>query len=789
MNPKVSSTGCFLGAALVSASLSSPSEATPPIAIFHPTSQWTGGCEFNITLQIPADHPPIAEGWSLHVVWPVGITAVNTWPLGVTQSGKTYTITGTSQGPSPTIAAGHAQVIGGAGGATWAETVVSCTLNSEACTIEYDDTPPPPTPRPINISGVDNLADSMAVNLTDSTTVTLSLVSGAAATSWEVASNNPAVCSVAVTGSTLTITPVSSGLAGLRIVESGSGDSRYIGVAVRKSSGALPGLPANFAIGSVSEDSPDVDQYWQAFGKGLTNRYTDVRYIYLNGGPCVSAPLPNPSACYSGGWISYSNTPGGRATSYIASSKQLGMIPCFVFYNVPAGNESFPTDSANLGDATYMAAYYQNLMFLLDICKAGTADGWPIMLIYEPDLLAYLMQNCISPSQAGWPATGNHPVQVASAYGTSPSYPTQPAALSIAAGDPQFPNTMAGFVQSVNYLTKRELPAAQFGWEIGLWAAPSGCGDAESGYVIPHPGNGLMRYTDGATTPAEFITKQQQIVAEATAMAQHWSAFGVTEYGATFVVTDKYGLDGGCTCNGAHDPGCTDPGADPSCSYWFWNADHWNNYLKFVGALHAVTNLPVILWQLPVGHVENTSEVPASGGAFPVLNNQACAGEDSAPTFFFGDTFNPSTPAREAWFTTNLSGDPSIVAGESGEVLWGSHISEAHANGAIMALFGAGVGSSTHNIPNSSCTDPPFATDGGWWMQKTQRYFEAPHGLGEPGPEPCPADVTGDGLVDASDLNQLLSAWGAPGTADLNGDGIVNPPDLAVMIAQWGHCH
>ena len=51
-----------------------------------------------------------------------------------------------------------------------------------------------------------------------------------------------------------------------------------------------------------------------------------------------------------------------------------------------------------------------------------------------------------------------------------------------------------------------------------------------------------------------------------------------------------------------------------------------------------------------------------------------------------------------------------------------------------------------------------------------------------------PLDLTGDGVVDAADLAQLLGDWGAcPGCpADYTADGIVNAADLAELLANWG---
>jgi hypothetical protein len=54
----------------------------------------------------------------------------------------------------------------------------------------------------------------------------------------------------------------------------------------------------------------------------------------------------------------------------------------------------------------------------------------------------------------------------------------------------------------------------------------------------------------------------------------------------------------------------------------------------------------------------------------------------------------------------------------------------------------------------------------------------------------CPADLTGDDVVNVFDLLDLLAAWGpCPGCpADLNGDDVVNVFDLLDLLAAWGPC-
>ena len=50
-----------------------------------------------------------------------------------------------------------------------------------------------------------------------------------------------------------------------------------------------------------------------------------------------------------------------------------------------------------------------------------------------------------------------------------------------------------------------------------------------------------------------------------------------------------------------------------------------------------------------------------------------------------------------------------------------------------------------------------------------------------------PADLNGDGTVDAADLSLLLGAWGTSGpTGDINNDGTVDAADLSLLLGAWG---
>ncbi len=723
-----------------------PAAAAPPTVTFRQASAWNDGFTGGIDITNPVGNAPIA-GWTLRVRWAVPFTGW--WNCLLSQDAGTYVIT--NEGWNGTIAAGATVSLGFTASGQFAPTVTECTLNGVAATVLYaggggGSGGGGSGTALVRMAGVADDALSAAI-APGASTFALTLTNGTAPAAWEAASNNPAVCTASVQGTTLTLTGAAPGLAGIRLRDPASGSERLLGIAVRTASGAFPGMPAHVALGSVSEDTTSQLDYWKSFGTGLANRRVDVRYIYINGGPV-------------NGWRTWTTVAGDRARRYIRESRKLGFIPCFVHYNVPDGGESFTTDSEHLGSAAYMQGYWKDLALFLRICREETADGWPVMVIYEPDLLGYMAQNGIQPTAASWPATGGQAVQVQQAYTTA----GWDGAAILGAADPAFPNTLRGFVEAVNYLTRRDLPNAQFGWQFNLWASPPG------GWTTPISGKGVMHLTDSGT----FAVQVQKVRDEARAIAQYYVACGVATHGATLVSIDKYGLDAGAETGAA---------ANPTGSTWFWNNDHWNNYLAFVGQLHAVSGLPVVLWQLPVGHINTTAEVPAAGGAFPALDNTSRRYEDSAPDFFLGDTFDAG--ARTSFFQQNRWADPKLTAAGP-QLTWGAHVQEARDAGVSAMLFGPGVGDSTANIPASGTFDT-VGTDGGWFMQRAQRYLQSPVPL----VPACAPDLNRDGAVDGADLGTLLAAWGpasAGAAADLDRDGTVSGSDLGLLLASWGPC-
>ncbi|MBM3962551.1 MAG: hypothetical protein FJ306_11705 [Planctomycetes bacterium] len=54
-----------------------------------------------------------------------------------------------------------------------------------------------------------------------------------------------------------------------------------------------------------------------------------------------------------------------------------------------------------------------------------------------------------------------------------------------------------------------------------------------------------------------------------------------------------------------------------------------------------------------------------------------------------------------------------------------------------------------------------------------------------PAPCPNPADLNGDGKVNATDLATVLNGWSLAGPSDLNGNGTTDANDLAIVLNAW----
>jgi hypothetical protein len=429
--------------------------------------------------------------------------------------------------------------------------------------------------------------------------------------------------------------------------------------------------PAYLSLGTIYEGDMGADSFFTHVKPGFpAGTGLDYGYLYLNGGSQLSE------------WPH-------KVSSLIAGAAHNHMIPVFVVYAMNGGADSASAVFDDLQDAAFVSAYFQALAHAADSAASLAGDGL-VGYLLEPDMLGYLQQ------------------QYAAAYGNDPTHIPAATHAAYASGalvhgvDPEFPDTLTGMVQAINHTVRKHGgPSAFLGWQLNLWGAPGG------------GGKGICH----ATEVLGFAAGRTKIREVATATAEFAMKAGITSEGAELVAIDKYGLDGAGAAG-------ADP-QNPADSYWFWNADLWSNYQVFVARVHELLGLPVVLWQMPVGHVNTTALASPSAynasGHFPALDNTIQHYEDSSSSWFFGDTFTTSG-ARLAYFGKNDAADPEITLSGS-TITWGSHMHEVTTAGVVAVLFGAGVGVATRGVPQPSGTVLDQPTDGYYWITRAQDYY------------------------------------------------------------------
>lgn len=466
---------------------------------------------------------------------------------------------------------------------------------------------------------------------------------------------------------------------------------RLLGLYCRSSSSITNDLDCynnRCIIGSVSEDDPLTSMtFWADFEdpNPLKGKRVDSSYIYLNNGASIAGSY---SWRYNYSTKEMNSANGGvegqRAIISMQNRQRLGMTPTFVWYNIPDGGESYTTDLAHMQDAVYMKAYFDDLMFLLGLINKYSPKN-TVQLILEPDSLNYLMQNEQDPTKLV--------AQVADAI------------KAVAPTAPVFPNTVTGLVSAVNYLISTTCPQVRFGWQTNLWGSVSPSNNLPAGTTS------LMKVTDQLGIDQGRL----RLIKEATTNATYIKKCGVLTYGAHFVSVDKYGLDFRLV------DATSLTNADKSA--WGYNHDHWINYLTYVKAIGDVLSIPMVLWQLPVGHL-NTSQTTSAytNTTFANLPNTSGKAEDSTSTFFLGDTFKPLLSNEVTYWQKNDSKSSSMSVAADGSITWSSALGFLKNWNISQIMSGAGVGNSTTNVGNPTTGLVPG--DSYYWIQKVQKYLQ-----------------------------------------------------------------
>lgn len=696
---------------------------------------------------------------------------VNILPDGIDETDETFGLTVLSQNTGRLRSA----LLGSGSG-------VIGSLPTAAPAITISELDSPASTLAVRVDPTQQFADAIKVDA--NTTFTLTLPGPVS--SYTVLANKPAFVDITGAGNQLTLKTVTPGFLGLSIKALDETASRYLGLYIADPvTHLVPDTVTGYLpVGSITSSSAVGDAFLQDFNFRAGVAPIDYLYIYDQGG---------------------ADSTDGNLRGLLTQAVRHGLVPVVVFYNIQAVNNAGGSTNITEGaDSAYQAINDYNWS------KSGQKDpnmftgymkryftklatdftamnnvGIPVQVVMEPDFLGYMSANTPSftPPTPFVPTPGDRTLNTAK---VSSMYD---AGLLTRGVDPAFPDTVAGFVQAVNYYTATKMENLRIGWKTNIWAVAPG--DFQNQKM------GLMHETDSMVYPWQnqwsagvgWTEGRKAIVKGATNLGNFLSKVGVTSWTGSpdrkpFLAIDKYGVDGAFLydtgtetaarvvlsdfisaaktyCNKNCDPDTTmkyfgltptqwdnlvigfDPNtgipydsnfpkaiaalqiaavADPNIALWFVNADQWNNYLLLVQTLSTTLNgTKVMLWQIPQGHINGSTTL--SGRDLPNASadgcapNAICGFEDSAASYFFGDTFT-ATGGRLTHFGANQAGDAGVtVTGNT--ITWGQHMTKAADSGALSVLFGAGLGVSTRG----SVTPAGGITDGNFWKDKATAYL------------------------------------------------------------------
>ena len=575
-----------------------------------------------------------------------------------------------------------------------------------------------------------------------------------AARPFTVSSNRGEVARVVIQDDNLlVISGLRAGRSGLTLEVPGLGIRRSLGLVVRDAAGNIPGLPDYLAIGSMDKSFLANKPLWDAAP-------VDMRYVYLQGG-------------FTDGWYAQFPGSGGMITRYVTESASVGMIPVFVYYQLPAGGgDSAAGDYAHINDETFMKVYFQDYVRALEKMSVAPFS----IMILEPDFIGYMMQNYSD-------SLNKTPDQIP-AVGVSAVFSTKDSSGNLVAVPGEIPGVAVGgeknvksYVLTMNYLAKKYAPTARFGWKMNIWSTSYPGSDV--------PMKGVVHYTDGLSGTA-FATARAKVTLEAGKIGTFYQQAGSADNGATHLFLDRYGIDGGAWGYYVGDIliGYTTAQAvgwqDPQQSFWFWNLIQCNNYVLLVKTVHEKVGLPIGLWQLPMGHINSSrttnsldwNPLVLKGETFPDLIDGSFADqekwrpimgltwmgdpaygswEDATTTFIFGDTFSVTTACggnfslkngltaaqvanRKAFLGLPDPDEPGGVTVNGDTITYARHTRQLKDAGVVMMMFGPGVGNpctlgTGWNDPYDPTWGQRQPQDWYWWINKVYAYYKAKESL------------------------------------------------------------
>ncbi|WP_119343311.1 hypothetical protein [Facilibium subflavum] len=249
---------------------------------------------------------------------------------------------------------------------------------------------------------------------------------------------------------------------------------------------------------------------------------------------------------------------------------------------------------------------------------------------------------------------------------------------------PTFTDNFNGWVQATNWAIHNTGPSIPFGWQENVWNITS------ANWV--HSRETTTEIESKITDPTYKLIDQLGIYSG--------------QYQPNFLVFDKYERNANAALG----------------SGYLWNGQDWNNYITYVSQLSKkFNNIPVMLWQIPGGHLQTNTETDNTTNTF-----------STAPDYFFGDKSVGKSlgDVKDFILNTPLTGGGiypckrgSCTVGQylnEGSYNWQKSMLQNAASGNVFAiLWGGGSTTSVSSFPDKTVNST-------WLAAKVNAYEQAP---------------------------------------------------------------
>lgn len=417
------------------------------------------------------------------------------------------------------------------------------------------------------------------------------------------------------------------------------------------------------------------------------------------------------------------------------------VMPLMIHYTANASGGGSKEAIKDLeGDNLYF--HYRSLIEEINVMLNFKDDEhpYPASLIVSPDLLGAIQQDVINGHDEGI-LTKHFDVN---------------AKIKLAFEDanidvsnlPTFENNFKGYLQSINYtITYVGACSIPFGYQQNVWSA----------------GSALWVFNDAneASDPQTIGNKVAAFMNDLGVYKGDWKP--------DFVAFDRYERD------------CFGPDGR---LFYAWTPQHWNKYLDYCKVIAAgIGNPPVMLWQIPGGHVPTDSET--------LVNFDPTRFSSVAPQYLLGDSSLNAGAANAVDVVKNISLNGGSHYGSSSTVSellmkdthdWTTNQLKRLAEMNVFNICWGG-GSTLGTVPIGTNGD-----DDGWLANKLDEYYHDVYFNTNKDFGYAVSVACGQTLGSTTD-NPYTIVYPNPTTEAINFSSSVNVQKLILYDAKGRVCH